>query len=303
MTKLQPGNRKGTPQRRHIAAIDPAEDPLRVALGKMRSFIGAPARILTVAKRSGYDVPISPAWLKQFMEYDGEGEGRSINRESREVLEAFVFHSRLGRALLNPQKAETSGYDLLVQSLAGNDIENSPIEAEGLYFLYHGSYLLDGHFAIRAVQISREDDTILAVDDSINDNLSGKGIIEAHGCLVFFGTPARPHIVTDGSDNRHGLNLFIGTSMISQIGKIRQVVGTMIGMTDRAQHFYRHAIIVRAPAEATFESVLSQTGIYTLAALKDTSRFDPAHARAIEELARQIPLNTQCFPDPILALR
>ena len=195
-----------------------------------------------------------------------------------------------------------SGYDLLVQSLAGNDIENSPIEAEGLYFLYHGSYLLDRHFAIRAVQITREDDSVLAVSDSINDNLSGKGIIEAHGCLVFFGTPARPHIVTDGSDNRHGLNLFIGTSMIPQIGKMRQVVGTMIGMTDRAQHFYRHAIIVRAPADTTLDQMMSQTGIYRLTALKDERKFDPAHARAIEELARQIQLNSQCFSDPILGL-
>jgi len=259
--------------------------------------------ILHAAYKAGCDVSITRGGLDQFM----KGVTKVLTPKHREPLEQFVFRSRLGRALRNPKRA--SGYDRLLEVLSsGSYSKPNDLEVTGPYFFYHGSYIRKHHFLVRVLDIRAVDENALEATHSLRDNKSVHfPIIEAHGCVTFFGD--LPHFLFGTDANRIGLHLMVATEAWRSKNQLTGFVGQMSGM-NKGNAFHRHCLVVRGteglrdgepgghrppaqkiPSQDPRTRMIQETGLFTLDELKGR------HRKAIDKLVEIIP--TPLFEDPI----
>lgn len=95
-------------------------------------------------------------------------------------------------------------------------------EIEGWYYGFHGSYLQDGHYVVRAIKITRDHDGLLHVENQLQDTRSlHNARLKASGTLFF--VDGKPHIVTYHRDNGRGPVLFV-TDQVSRTHPVRDRV-------------------------------------------------------------------------------
>jgi hypothetical protein len=291
----------------HHHVADPSAEDLRKALNEVSALIPSGDGILNAASKAGYPVQITRNGLGDFM----KGLTKALKPENREPLEKFLFRSPLGRALRNPSLQRESNLDPLIEVLSsGRSQKPNDYDGTGWYFLYHGSYMRPGHFVIRVLEIRRAEKNTLLVIDSLRDNKTVHSpLIEAFGCLTFFGDTAQ--ILVETSDNRVGLSLFVASQVWwSPENKLIGLFGQLSGLNNGKNAFSRHCLILRA-AEGQEESgfdqtpeerggsvdnlrskLIQQSGLFTLENLQGR------HRKAIDTLADIVA--PEHIKDPIL---
>jgi hypothetical protein len=270
------------------ADLSAAED-LRNALSEVNAVMTSVEGILHAAYKAGCDVSITRGGLDQFM----KGVTKVLTPKHREPLEQFVFRSRLGRALRNPKRA--SGHDRLIEVLSsGAYSKPSDLDLTGPYFFYHGSYIRKHHFLVRVLDIRAVDESALEATHILRDNKSVHfPIVEAHGCVTFFGD--LPHLLFGTDANRTGLHLIVATEAWRSKNQLTGFVGQMSGM-NKGNAFHRHCLVIRgtegsSPSQDPRTRMIEETGLFTLDELKGR------HRKAIDKLVEIIP--TPLFEDPI----
>ena len=238
------------------------------------------------------------------------GDSTHTSKETWKRLAEFIDSSAGKRMRELASISNHSSSDRLIDTLSsGNETKTPNSEVAGLYFVYHGSYLLERHYAVRVMEIAQHGN-MLSVTDTIKEQISGhSGPHIAYGCAVFFDHPPRLHIVTDAEDhdNRHGLGLFIGTSPIFSGNVLTEVVGTVSGMTKGGRPFSRHCIVVRHaayPSQGETEEykqartdMIDHTGVFPIDQPKSS------HVAPLDKLVARLMVsdNREPFADPILS--
>jgi hypothetical protein len=289
-----------SPQHRTKKEHDPKADPLRVALKEIKGVLSASHNnLLRLIGKTGHDPKISLSWFEQYLAYSGTGQGKSLDWEPRQQLEAFAFRSPLGRALRALKTNTAPDFDKLMGVLASGNFTRPPeTQVAGRYFMYHGSYVKAERYVVRALEIACIDDSPLTVKDGVKDNITMQGAPRyAHGVVTF--VHARPQILLHAKANKAGLCLFIGGETIYD-GEDRamvRVTGSFIAQRTTNNHLiYRRALLLREP-DATPEAMLEETGIFTRTELEEDRR--ARHFAAFQLLAKHLP--DEGFEDPILS--
>jgi hypothetical protein len=294
------------PSHKAPSAPDPSVEVVRKALNDLSAVIPSVEGILHAAYKAGYDVPITRNGLDQFI----KGDTKTLNPACRGPLEQFLFRSPLGRTLRNPGRA--SSYDRLIEVLSSGALFAKPndVDVTGLYFFYHGSYIRKHHFLVRLLDIRAVDESSLEATHTLRDNKSVHfPIVEAHGCVTFFGD--LPHLLFGADANRIGLHLIVATEAWRSKNQLIGFVGQMSGM-NKGNAFHRHCLVVRgtegpieddgeptqarlanggSPSQDPRTRMFQETGSFKLDELKGR------HRNAIDKLSEIIP--TPLFEDPI----
>jgi hypothetical protein len=280
-------------------------DPVRDALNAIHGGgFHSWRKILKAAGLETGDYTVSEDALRKY----GIGVTIHTRKETWKRLTAFI-ESPAGKRMRGlAALGNHSSSERLIDTLSsGAESKPSNTEVAGLYFAYHGSYLVEKHYAVRVLEIT-ERGNVLSVTDLIRENISGQSDPHtAHGCAVFFDQPPRLHIVTDAedNDNRHGLGLFIGTSPVFSGNVLTEVVGTISGMTKGGHPFSRSCIIVRHASaiqdgeryKQIRSEMIGQTGVFQLATPK------PQHRGPINTLRARLMVseNRERYADPFLS--
>ncbi len=290
-----------SPQHRTPKKCDPKTDPLRMALREIKAVLGSSDKgLLHLIVKSGHDPRISPSWFTQYLVYSGVGQGKTIDLAARQKLEDFVFRSPVGRALRALTTQTAPHFNALIDVLAsGNSTPPPGARVEGRYFMYHGSYVKEGRYVVRALDIACLDASLLTVQDGVRDNITMQGDARyAHGVMTF--VHARPQILLHAKANKKGLCLFIGGETIFGADRaLIRVSGAFLAQrTANNDLIYRRALLLREP-HATAEAMLAETGIFRREELQEESR--ARHCAAFRLLAEHLP--DEGFADPILSFR
>jgi hypothetical protein len=230
------------------------------------------------------------------------GDTSSPRKELRDQLRKFLSSDAQGLAARI--SSAPSATDRLIAFLSsGNHSRPRNVDATGLFFAYHGSYLMPGRFAVRVIEIN-VDDRALSVTDKISEPYSGQTETHiAYGSAAFVGDPPHLHIVTNAEDNenRLGLGLFVSSLPVITGGKLMEAVGTTLGMTREGHYFSRHTILVRNPlvsesVETMRDQMIGETGVF------QSSELSERHLAVIERLRirLKVPIWQQRFADPIV---
>lgn len=268
---------------------DASQEVLRVALSQAAKLVSI-KQILDLAAGSDRGRLFSERALRDFI----NGETKSISKANYDLLAAAWLHTPLGRALRNLDAEAVPAFDQLMGKLADGDI-NRPagVAVAGSYFMYHGSYLLPGHFVVRVVTVTAEDDHILTVTDTIRDDKTlGVRDRAASGVMIF--VDGQPQILLFGDENKRGLSLVIGSETDVQGGALDQVFGAFIVMRARGGAAYRHCLMIRE-ADGNPQAMLAETGIFPEPEIKAPER--AKHRRAFD-LLKRLTVN-EPFADPI----
>lgn len=235
---------------------------------------------------AGFRSPIERSALEQFINEDT----KNLGAEHREIFEKFLFQSRLGRALCTPKYNPSDAETLIETVLRGDQSKPKNIDIDGLYFLYHGSYLRLNRYAVHVLEIREVgDDRRIEASLTLKDNITvTKKIHYAPGCVTFFGE--LPQIVFGGSDSRVGVSLITVLKTWSDEKKINGFVGKFFGMTDEQKPFDR-ICLARRSAGARADTMSQETGVFQL------DKLPKPHREAVDELANIAP--EPLFPDPI----
>jgi hypothetical protein len=287
---VTPSGTTRTPHRRERRATESLFDQLRAGLEKAFRLMSL-KRLLNAAKASGCGLDITPSALAQFY----RGDTRSLAPEHREALEEFLFRSAIGRALLNPLPTGGPAYDRFVRALAtGKSTQPAHVDITGLYLVYHGSYLKEKHYVIRAMKIECVDDATITFMDYLHDDETIEdAVYEAPGVVVFSKGTAR--LIAFGEDNAVGFRLIVADQIRT---RAERIIGQMTGMDKRSRYFSRAVYLVKQDAETgsqeRLDGLKAETGIYLF------DELGPAHRAAFEYLAAHLP--TGQFADPIFDL-
>ena len=275
-----------------LSAAEIRRQKVRALLLLARRFF-SPDAIHRMAKDEGFPLGTKADNLRKF----AEKQDYKYNPDDQLQLAAF-FATETGRIICRGYSVGatlTFLSDTLKQGAKHPDDRN----LEGWFYAFHGSYLQEGHYVVRAIKITRATDGLLGVENLLQDTRSlHNARLKACGSLSF--VDGKPHIVTYHRDNAHGPVLFIADQVSPHDGKlIEKLTGQMIGMTKYGQHFYRAMLMLRVPAprkaEISEDTILKQTGIHPFEGWPEAFQ---AHFR---ELKRQIP--RQLFEDPVLHLK
>jgi hypothetical protein len=282
----------------NFARAEPTHDALRRALLEACELLSVDS-IKRAAERAGCDLSISRSGLSQFI----EGHTKTLKPEHSEPLERFFFRTPIGRALHSKRSTHASGLDPLIDLLSAAD-ETVPkgFDFNGLYFVYHGSYLRPDMFAIRTMEIACLNEGSIAAEDYVQDNVTLTALTHrALGCIIFKSD--LPQIITVSDDNRRGLSLFVATQIVNDRDVI-QIVGMLYGITKNLQNFERRCLIRKSNApiygfkesadyDGLRQRMIRETGVFTHAELKG------GHRDAIDTLAKYLPETQKLFEDPI----
>ncbi len=279
-------------------ATQPARDPrqmaLKLALRVARDFY-SPQQMIDAAAR------MRPAWkkmtdtaLRTFI----DSNDVALLQPNYEALAAFWLDTPLGRALRFPDPKQAPSIDKLSYKLAsGQRTLPEGMTADGVYFVYAGSYIEPDRFAVRVIAIDSTDDHILTVRDTIRDDITlAEGDREAHGAMVF--VDGLPQIVLYGLENKRGFSLMIGTETVYDAeGRLTRMLGGFLVMTKAHALAYRRFLMIRQP-NGDRERMLAESGIFTREDLRAPQRRH--HSAAFDKLAKYKAAETP-FAAPILA--
>jgi len=275
------------------AAADP-QAALRTALRVARNFY-SPQQMIDAAERLRPAwKPIRPETLRPFLDLPD----RTLLQPNYDALAAFWLHTPLGRALRFPDPKKAPEIDKLSYKLAsGQETLPKGTMADGVFFLYAGSYIKPDHFVVRVIEIDSTDDHILTVLDTIRDDITlAKGKREAHGALVF--VDGFPQILLYGHENKRGFSLMIGTETVyDDEGKLTEMLGAFLVMTKVHAVATRRFLMIREP-DGDPKQMLAESGIFTRGELRAPQRRH--HSAAFDKLAKHKEAETP-FADPILA--
>jgi len=275
-------------------ARDPRQKALKEALRIARDFY-SPQQMIDAGAR------MRPAWkkmtdtaLRTFI----DSNDVAILQPNYDALAAFWLDTPLGRALRFPDPKQAPDFDKLSYKLAsGQRTLPEGMTADGVYFVYAGSYIEPDRFAVRVFEIDSKDDHILTVRDTIRDNITlAEGDRASSGALVF--VDGVPQIVLYGLENKRGFSLMIGTEAVpDDEGRLSRMVGAFLVMTKNHAVAYRRFLMMRKP-DGDREQMIAESGIFTRDELRAPQRRH--HSAAFDKLAKHKEAETP-FADPILA--
>jgi hypothetical protein len=258
--------------------------------------VGGAKSVLQLAAHTGNPVPMSDDALNRFARDDT----KTLKAQNLLPIESFL-RSPLGQLLLKGPPPGPDRGRLAATLSSGNRKKPSGVAVTGLYYLYHGSYVRPGYYAIHLLEIQSPDDNALFVTDILKDNIAvPEDLLTSYGSLIF--NDERPQIILESNDYRVGLNLIVATSEWSAQNMNGGLKARFFGMTNERKVFDRHCIITRGtdgplpigdPTYANMRNaMIEQTGLFTL------SKLQGRHRKAIDDLAKTIP--PPLFPDLIL---
>jgi hypothetical protein len=264
---------------------------VRALLVRARRFF-SPDAIHRMAEDQGFKLSTKADNLRQF----AAKEEFKYNLDDTLQLEQF-FATDTGRIICGGLNAGAT-LAFLGETLKQSATHPDGRAIEGWYYGFHGSYLQDGHYVVRAIKITRDADGLLYVENQLQDTRSlHNARLKASGTLFF--VDGKPHIVTYHRDNGRGPVLFVTDQVSPHDGTlIEKLTGQMLGMTQYGQYFCRAMLMLRVPtprnAELSEDALLKQTGIHPIDAWPKNFQDH------FQELKRQLP--REVFPDPIRAL-
>jgi hypothetical protein len=278
---------------------DHEQELLRKALGQAKICL-QPMKILRTVEAAGYGWPFDPKSLNNFI----NGKTGDLAPDHFEALAEVWLRSPLGRALrfLNP--ATKPAFDELPQVLATGKLScPREVKLAERYFMYHGSYVKDDCYTVRAIQIDAGDDHILAVTDSVRDMLNVHGGVRiSRGALTFFdGCPQILLLPDKHNETKFGFTLIVGhRPSVAQDGMIDKMTGAFLTMTTGSVVVSRHCLLLREPTDKT-DAMIAQSGAFTVEQLraKDMAR----HRKAFDMLKKHLPLKKHApkiMSDPML---
>ena len=276
------------PKRHHPA--DHSQEILRDALREAARHLSA-ERMLIVGELAGRVRPFGRKSLKAFIDNDTQ----EIDPEHYDTLAAVWLRSAAGRALRYLDTSDQPEFDKLTNVLAsGHHLRPRGATVTGRYFTYHGSYLAEDHYVIRLIEIECLDDNILAVKDTLYDNLNQHRELSAHGVLTF--VKELPQFLFDADENKAGLSLIAGssTTIDRATNELARVTGAFLAVTNQPLVAERNCLLIREAHESR-EAMIEQTGIFTR---DEIAKAHPKHQAAFDVLARLPP--KRVFPDPML---
>lgn len=280
------------------AVPDADVEALREALAKLTSYLSA-KDVLRLARR--YAKLPGPAGLfgeralRNFVTDDASRQSKTIAKPSYEALKAVAFISPIGRAIRGLDPDRLTPFDQLTFELGGG-AETVPegLQVEGRYYLYHGSYLLPGHYVVRRLTITPGADGVLLVEDIVRDTKTATNAPRrAAGVMLF--ADKRPQILMHADENKQGLSLVGFHDIGSDRGELDRGHGALMVMNQRRELAFRPCLLVRVSTVPP-ETMIEETGIYTPAELRDPRR--QRHARAFDQLKEQMAARP--FADPML---
>ncbi len=269
---------------------DDRQEILRDALREAARHLSA-ERMLIVGENAGCVRPFSRKSLKAFI----DNKTKEIDPEHYDTLAAVWLRSAAGRVLRYLDTSDQPQFDKLTNVLAsGHHLRPRGATVTGRYFMVHGSYLAEDHYVIRLIEIACLDDNILAVKDTLYDNLNLHRELVAHGVLTF--VKEFPQFLFDADENKAGLSLIAGTGTVfNAANELARVTGGFLAVTNQSLVAERSCLLIREAQEAR-EAMIPQTGIFTRA---DIAKAHPKHQAAFDALARLPP--KRVFPDPMLS--
>jgi hypothetical protein len=272
---------------------DPGQKTLRAALDEARQYM-SPARMLNLT--ADY-TKVSRTFMTShaLRDFIAEKTGELSEANYRPLAELWLA-SPVGRALrkIDPKKA--TPFDHLMRTLA-NGIGSLPdgIQVVGRYYLYHGSYLLPGHYVVRRLAIETGDDHVLSVEDIVRDTKTATNAPRrAAGVMMF--VDGRPQILLHADENKQGLSLVVFHDIGPGKGDLDRCYGAFMVMNQRRELAFRPCLLVRENVQSSAD-MLAETGIFTVADLREPSR--QRHAQAFDQLKELMV--AQPFADPMLA--
>ncbi len=269
---------------------DHPQEILRDALREAARHLSA-ERMLIVGELAGFERPFSRKSMKAFI----DNKTKEIDPEPYDTLAAVWLRSAAGRALRYLDTSDRPEFDKLTNVLAsGHHLRPRGATVTGRYFMVHGSYLAEHHYVIRSIEIACIDDNILAVTDTLYDNLNQHRELVAHGVLTF--VKELPQFLFDADENKAGLSLIAGTSTVFNAAKeLTRITGAFLAVTNPPVVAERSCLLVRETQESR-EAMIEQTGIFTR---DEIAKAHPKHQAAFDALARLPP--KRVFPDPMLS--
>jgi len=273
---------------------DPGQRALKQALNQAKLFYSPQQMIAAAASLR----PKSDKWtysetgLRNFLE-DEDGQ---LLPKNYDALATYWLYTPLGRALRYPDPREAPAFDRVTHALAtGQETLPLGLKVDGRFYCYHGSYLHEGHFAIRIIEINSADDHILTVTDTVHDRKSfGKGNKVSTGAMVF--ADRRPQIVLYGHENKIGFSLMTGTDAVyDDDSELTELLGGFLVLNKDQKLAYRWFLMLRE-RDNDRAKMIKESGIYTRAELRAPEL--KRHSDAFDHLAKHQPGETH-FIAPI----
>ena len=266
-----------------------SQEVLRAALSQAAK-VTSIKKVLDLAAGSDRGRLFTDKALRNFI----NGETDDISKAHYDLLAAAWLYSPAGRALRHLRAEAVPAFDQLMGKLADGNLQRPDgMDVEGSYFMYHGSYLLPGHFVVRVVTVRADDDHILTVTDRIRDDKTlDERVRVASGVMVF--VDRQPQILLFGDENKLGLSLVIGSRTDVQGGALDQVFGAFIVMRAGGGAAYRHCLMVRETGDDP-DMMIAEAGIFTEQEIKLPER---AKHRRMFDLLKRLTVN-QPYDDPI----
>jgi hypothetical protein len=256
-----------------------------------------------VRAATGSDLDVSEGTIDNYI----YGKPEQAKRQAKQKdlitkLSEFIYGTRLGRAMRSTIDDAKTPHDDLTDALT---IETDKYDITGRYLVYHGAYLSEGRFAIRAMDISVDDNYILSVKDYIKDPTTSVGIRNrtrtSTGCILFWDR--HPHFILNSTDNRVGLNLIVCSVPVFEDGV--EIQGVMLGMTAKNFPFFRKILMVRQ-VDMNLKELIDQTGVFTLEELEKMEKDGPGcardHLQKLRGLAELTSFDEQ-YPDAVRTLK
>lgn len=209
------------------------------------------------------------------------------------TLRRFLYGNETTKAILEGTLSEqTFTQSLSHCSQLPKEHSDIPLP-QGLFKVYHGSYMIEDHFVVRVIRIAASPIGQAMLYDKLNANKTGnEGLINAPGMLIYKN--GMPQLVAMHADNAIGLVVFAADSFRAEAGKLTRMIGYMQGLNYNRQQFSRATLIERISGDSPEEeeAALKTTGIRLMnewdAGIQDRFRF----------LAENLP--KQQFVDPMI---
>lgn len=275
---------------------DPSQSKLRQALNQAKRFY-SPKKIIKAAAllcKDGWTY--SDTALRDFL----SSADHELSKKNYDAFAAFWLFSPLGRVLRRADQAEAQPFDQITQELAsGQESLPKGKTVDGLYYVYHGSYVKAEHYAVRVFEIDSADDHILTVKDTVRDEKAAReGDRRSTGAMVF--VDSMPQIVLYGLENKRGFSLMFGTEAdYDEAHRLDRVVGAFLVKNKNAAIAYRRFLMIRQPT-GDRAGMIDGSGIFTRDELRAPHR--KHHSEAFDKLARLQATETP-FTPPILDYR
>lgn len=273
-------------------AADHPQEVLRKALWETR-YRGrlSPQKIIILRQNAGHDLDMSDRALRMFI----DNETKNCTEEKFKPLAAYLLELVIGRTLRTLDAATAPSFlELFAVLGSGQHAKPKDMRVAGRYYMYHGSYIEEARYVIRAIEIA-EEDQIFTVTDTIRDTVRIVTRGEKHvarGALTF--VHGLPQILLHGDENKCGLSLVLAAGISTAGATLHRVSGALLVLTVNNEVASRRCFLIREeddPAKAMIE----QSGIVSLAELPKLAK---KHQDAFGMLAED-----SFDPDPILLLR